>query len=169
MVGVLARSCDSVMTTGASAQHLEVIDLNGRFPHAGAVTVFTHIRGGDVVRALAGGDGAVMTAGAIRRDSFMVKRGGHPGGGGVTNITLGRGGQVIGGFALSNHTIVTAAASAQYLEVIDRDGRFPHAGAMAVFAYFRCGDVIRALAGGDGAIMTTGAVCRDPFMIKGRR
>jgi len=71
----------------------------------------------------------------------------------VTVITLSRGRNVVTGFTLGYHIIMAAGASAQHLEVIHRDRRFPHAGAVAVFAHVRGIDVVRPLAGGDGAIV----------------
>lgn len=84
----------------------------------------------------------------------------------MTVVTLGLSGQVIRGLAISSHPIVTTRTTAQHLEVINCDRWFPHAGAVAVFTHFRCIDVFRALAGSRGAVMTTGAIGRNPFMVK---
>jgi len=111
----LAISNHPIVTTRTTAQYLEVINRDRRFPHAGAVAVFAHFRCGDVLRALTSGKGAIVTTGAISGDPFVVYRRWCPGGGAVTGITFGGAGQMIGGLALGHHPIVTAGTGTQYL------------------------------------------------------
>jgi hypothetical protein len=88
VIQILTPRCDIVMTTGASAEYLKVIDHHGRFPHAGRVAVFTDVGAVDVLKRLAGGGYTVM---ATRTTSQYLQvihlQGGFPHAGRVAVLT----------------------------------------------------------------------------------
>jgi hypothetical protein len=65
VINILALSRIAIVTTGASAQYLKVIDRYCGFPYAGRVTVLTDVGAVDMLERLAGGGDTVM-AGATR-------------------------------------------------------------------------------------------------------
>jgi hypothetical protein len=72
MIQWLAVGNDPIVTTRASAQHLEVIDLQHRFPQVSVMTIFTNIGGADVVKPLAKSSDIVMTTDAATGDVLVV-------------------------------------------------------------------------------------------------
>ena len=72
----------------------------------------------------------------------------------MTIVTLRRGRQVIQILAHGGHAIVTTGTRSEYLEVIDRHGRVPHIGTVAVFTNVGGTDVIKRLAGSRNSVMT---------------
>ena len=66
------RNC-AVMTGAACANDLGVVDEVGRYPDVRGMAVFAHIGRLDVCRVLARSVGAVMAAGTIARNIYVVE------------------------------------------------------------------------------------------------
>ena len=76
VIQILAHGDDAIMTTGAGAEYLEVIDRNGRVPDVGTVAVFTNVGRADVVETLTrGGHTVVTVATGLGGDVLVIKVG----------------------------------------------------------------------------------------------
>ena len=167
MPGSLARSDTAVVTTLASALHRRVIDLDWRFPAAGAVTQHAIVGGVDVPAVLAGGGIVVVTTHAIVAGAGMIEGTGLPGAGIVTVGTLFIGGDMIRRLATSDGTIVTVAAATGHSRVIDPANRLPALGRMTELTAVVAGDMLAVLARCLVAIVTRHTVAADAGMIEG--
>ena len=91
----------------------------------------------------------------------------YPTGGTVTVVTLCCSGQVIKILTHGSDAIVATAAATQYLEVIDRDGRIPQVGAVAVFADVSSCDMVKSLTGrGHAIVAVTTALSSNILVIE---
>ena len=61
VINIFTCSGGAIVTTGASAQHLGMVDRYRRFPYAGRMTVLTGVGAVDMLQALAGRSNTVMT------------------------------------------------------------------------------------------------------------
>ena len=76
------------MTAGARTDDLEMVHGKDWLPCVTAVTVFTYIRGVDVIKTLTILDGAVMAADAVAHDAFMAECCWEPGIRGVAIVAF---------------------------------------------------------------------------------
>jgi hypothetical protein len=83
-----------VMTGGATAHDIGVVDANHRRPVAAPVTVFAQVIGLNMSGVFTGSSGTVMAADAIPADAGMVKYSSRPTIGTVAIITAGAGGNM---------------------------------------------------------------------------
>ena len=122
----------------------------------------THIGGGGVVRTLATGERAIMTTDACRADGLRmihpIRRYREPGRGGfvVTQLTGIGGRYMVAALAAGIDAIMATDAVIQEARVIDHR-RFPLRGTVAVATILLGGNMGGDLAGGDNAVVTTGA------------
>jgi hypothetical protein len=78
-------------------------------------------------------------------------------------------GNMRGSLADRSDAVVTRAAGPNYLAVIDSHHGGKNIRAVAILANFCCLNMRRVLAGRVCAVMTTGAIAGDIYMIKIRR
>ncbi len=75
LIAILAVGNDSIVATTAYIQHLEMVDLCGRFPDVSGMTMLTNLGGVDVIDTLAGGRSTIMATGTICGDTGVIKAG----------------------------------------------------------------------------------------------
>jgi hypothetical protein len=166
MIRRLAGTGHTVVTTRTAAYHLEVVNLQGRFPYGGTVTVFAYVCCVDMFKAFAGSDDTVMTGDTGVGDTGVIKVGRYPAIGRVTVIALRQGWYMIQWLACGGHPIVATRTTTQYLEVVDRHGRCPDIGAVAVDTFVGRTDMVQTFTGGSDIVMTADAIAGDVQMIE---
>ena len=95
-----------------------------------------------VERFTRSGHAIVTVTTTLRSDVRVIEVRRNPTGGTMAIIALRRGRQMVEILTHGRNAIVTAVTGAQYLEVIDRDGRIPQVGAMAVLTDIGGADVV---------------------------
>jgi len=123
--GVLACRGVAVVAGEAGANDLGVIDHVGGHKRHNIVAVFTNHGGVDMCRVLADGLDAIMTAGAVRADTGVVKIGGRPGGRRVTVIAIVAARYMASILARCNSSVVTAEAGTNDLGMVNNEYRIP--------------------------------------------
>ncbi len=76
VIGSFPSSDHAIVTAAAGTDHLGVVNRNGWHEHSRVVAVLTNIAGLDMRRVLADRLSAVMTAGAVARDTCVIEVGG---------------------------------------------------------------------------------------------
>ena len=122
---VLACRGIAVVAGEAGADDLGVIDQIGGHKRHNIVAVFTNHGGVDMCRVLADGLDAIMTAGAVRADTGVVKIGGRPGGRRVTVIAIVAARYMASILARCNSSVVTAEAGTNDLGMVNNEYRIP--------------------------------------------
>ena len=168
MIGILAGRCNAIVTTGAGAQYLEVINRHRRIPDVGTVAVLADVGGADVIKRLPGRSHAIVATATGFSGGGMIKSRRQPGIGRVAVITLSRGRQMIRILAFGGDTVMTTRTSTQHLEVIHCHRRNPCGVVVAVFANVGRTDMLETLAGRRHAIVTAATGFSGRGMIKAR-
>ncbi len=75
MIDIRAVGNDSIVATTAYTQHLEMVDLCGRFPDFSGMTILTNLGGVDMINSLAGGRSTIMTTETARGNTGVIKAG----------------------------------------------------------------------------------------------
>jgi len=166
MIGRLADGGGAVVTGGAGADDVGVIDTGDRNPAAGAVTVLTERVGLDVGGVLAGGGGAVVASGAIAVDVGVVEDRTVPAGGVMAVLAYVTIANMCWMLAGGRGAIVAGKAGADDVGVSDTRDRDPAAGAMAVLTERVGLDVGGVLAGGAGAVVAADAIAVDVGVVE---
>lgn len=121
---VFANCRNAIMTGTAGAEYLGVVHRESRLEADGIVTVFTHIGGLYVHRALARSRYAVVAADAVVNDPVVVEYGRNPGCRIVAVIALIARRDMGRRFAGRLHSVVAAVAASDDRRVIhENDGR----------------------------------------------
>ena len=87
------------------------------------MTVLAHFGGIDMCDVLAGGDGAVVTTGAVADHRGVIEVRRQPGIGGMAVIAVIAAGDVIDILTQRGGAVVATRTQPQYLQVIDADHR----------------------------------------------
>lgn len=169
MASILAGRRNAVMTGAAAAEHLGVVNREGRCKHVGHVAVFAHLACLNVLRVFPGCIGAIVATRAISRDVDMIKIGRQPGHGRMTVLAVIAAGNMSRIFAGCSYTVVAGAAGSQDLRVVNRVRGREHIGRMAVFANVGGLNMRRVFASRIDAIVATGAIVRDVHVVEIRR
>jgi len=160
MLGVLTGRAHTVMTTHAITHDADVIEIR-RDPGVGGMTIVAGILTLEMIWRLAGGDHAVVTAGAGTDDLEVIhahQR--HPERRPVAGVTGIRAADMLGMLTGGTHTIMTTHAIAGDTNVVEIR-RDPGVGGMTVIASVLAPDVVRRLASGDHAVVAAGAGTDD--------
>ena len=137
-----------------------------RYPRTGGMTVIASCCTRDVIRALAGCNRAVMTAGAASRDLGMIHR--HrrlPGGDRMAGLASAAARDMRQRFAAGDTSVVAARAVVGDTPVIEIC-RHPGTRGVAGLAVRIARNMVAALAGGGGTVMTARAGTADRGMIE---
>ena len=165
---MLADGRRAVVTGEAGADDVGVIDPCHRQPAAGAMAVLADRVGLDVVGVLAGGFGAVVTAGTIAGDVAVVEHCAAPAVGGMAVITAVGAGDVRWMLADGGGAVVTGEAGTDDIRMIDTHNRDPAGVAVTVFADAVGLDMGGVLAGSVRAVVAAGAIAGDVAVVEDR-
>ncbi len=177
MCSGFTRSDRAIVTTETRPDHFVMVNRcrrHGRPTRRGfLMTGITHIARRDVIVTLATGRDAVVTADAIARERRVVHgNGGCPGSRAMATVTFQCGHNMPGGFTGCQRAVMTARAHTDDFIVIHcavrHRGPRCRAGLMTGIAYIARGNMVRALAAGDRAIVTTEARTNNLIMIHRR-
>ncbi len=160
---------NTIVTRAASTQHLRVIDSERGRPYIRIVAVFADVACLDMCGMLAGGVGAVMTAGAITGNAHVIKIRRQPANRRVAVITIIATCNMGYMFAGRGNSVMAGTAHAQHLCVVNCGHRLKRYCAVAVFADIGRLYVCRAPARSISTIVTTNAVSNDAGVIENGR
>jgi hypothetical protein len=138
MIQWFAVGSDTIVTTGTTTQHLEVIHLGYGRPVYSRVTVFAEFRCDDMRRIFAFGPYIIVATNAALGDATatVFKGGGQPAVRVVAIITGIFTGNMVEVLAGCGDAIMAAIAAAQHLEMINADHRLPGTGGVTIRANF---------------------------------
>lgn len=168
VVGCLTgRSC-SIVAGKTGTNNSGVIDTGHRCPAGGPVTVFAQGIGLNMRRVLAGGRGAIVTAGATAGDAVVVEDCARPAVGVMTIVAAVAGIDVGRCLASSSCTIMAGRAATHYQRMVNASCRCPATGAMTVFAKIRSLYMPRRFSCSCAAVMAAETVTIYLAVIKAR-
>ena len=145
---MLSSGGHTIMAGAASAQHMQVLNLEHGHPRRRVVARFADVRRKDVRRAFPRRVDAVMATEAVVNDAGMVEHCRSPCRCAVTIIALVGAGEVIRRFARRVQAVMTRDTAAGQGDMIDKRNRRPCRRCMTVNAQFRRGHVVDRLRGG---------------------
>lgn len=156
MLGVFARRRSAVMTAGTVAAHQRVIE-GGRHPAIDGMASLTIITALDMLRMLANGNVAVMTAVAGTHDLTVIdpdRR--YPVRGAMAILAQIAGPDVVGILTCCRGTVVATGTVIGHIGVVEIR-RYPARRGVTGKTVIRCLQMIRTLADSGVAVMTTAA------------
>jgi len=166
---ILADRRDTVMAGATRSKDLRVVDSESRCPYIRRVAIFTNSRCRDMCRALADCIHAIVAAGTIPCDIYMIEISRKPTCCSMTVVAIITTRDMCRMLTSRNNTIVTCATGAQDLGVIDRCGRLESDSTVAVFTDIRGLHMDQALAGGGRAIVTRNTIANNAYMVEDGR
>lgn len=160
MTRSFATGNDSVMTTGAGANHLPMIDCGVGNWHPGGrqffVAGFTEIVSVNMCRTFATGSNTIVAANAVVYDWPVIHGSRYPRTYAMAGITFRGGSDMCWTLTSRNHIVMATATYANDFIVIHGGGcnRYPRCGYMAGFTQISGVDVRGVLTGSLQAIVT---------------
>lgn len=163
---VLSGGRRAIVAGRTGAQNLVVIDGRDRRPNRRSVAILADVGCLDVRRSLTDGIGAVVATNTVIHDVDVVEVGGQPRDCRVAVIAVIAAGYMRRVFAGRNYAVVTGAAGANDLGMVDGVNRYPDVRRMAVLANIGRLDMRQVLARSIGAVVATGTVACDIYVIE---
>ena len=163
---ILSRGCCAVVARRTGAQNLVVIHGRDRCPDRRGVAILADVGCLDVRQSLTDGIHAVVATNTVIHDVDVVEVGGQPRDCRVAVIAVIAAGYVRRVFAGRYYAVVTGAAGANDLGMVDGVNRYPDVRRMTVLANIGRLDMRQVLARSVGAIVATGTVARNIYVIE---
>jgi len=163
---VFAGCRNAVMARATGADDLRVINGIHRYPDVGRVAVFADIARLYMRRGFARSIRAVVAAGAITGDVYVVEVRRQPANGRMTIVAVVAAVDMTLVLAGGDNAVVAGAAGANHLCVVDRVHRHPDVRRMTIFADIAGLDVRLILASRIGTVVAAEAIARDVDVIE---
>ena len=143
-----------------------MVDRKHGRPRSIAVAILTHVCGQYVGGIFSGGVHTVVAVETAIDDIGMIEIRRNPGDRRVTVVAEFTALNMRGVLACCSGAVVTRVARSKDVQVVDRDGRVPEVGTVAVLANIRRQNMGWSLASGVRTVVTAETVARDVRVIK---